>query len=121
MCVKRSVYVAGFERGVRPIGDWSISITLSNASIPSTPVVRARLDARPVEPVRERLVDDLVHERRLAGAGDAGDADELADRELDVDLLQVVLRRAAHDERAAVLVAPLGHGDRALARRGTAP
>jgi hypothetical protein len=23
------VYVAGFERGVRPIGDWSMSITLS--------------------------------------------------------------------------------------------
>src|SRR5213079_1793137 len=36
MCVKRSVYVAGFERGVRPIGFWSISITLSNASTPST-------------------------------------------------------------------------------------
>ncbi len=36
MCVKRSVYVAGFERGVRPIGVWSISITLSKTSIPST-------------------------------------------------------------------------------------
>src|SRR5436853_312611 len=36
MWVKRSVYVAGFERGVRPIGFWSISITLSKASIPST-------------------------------------------------------------------------------------
>ena len=97
MCVKRSVYVAGFERGVRPIGLWSISITLSKTSIPSTAVVRARLDPRAVEPVRERLVDDLVHERRLAGARDAGDADELADRELDVDPLQVVLRRAADE------------------------
>ena len=29
------VYVAGFERGVRPIGDWSMSITLSKRSIPS--------------------------------------------------------------------------------------
>ena len=29
------VYVAGFERGVLPIGDWSISITLSKCSIPS--------------------------------------------------------------------------------------
>ena len=28
------VYVAGFDRGVLPIGDWSISITLSNWSIP---------------------------------------------------------------------------------------
>ncbi len=30
------VYVAGFERGVLPIGDWSIFITLSSFSIPST-------------------------------------------------------------------------------------
>ena len=36
MCVKRSMYVAGFERGVRPIGFWSMSITLSKTSIPST-------------------------------------------------------------------------------------
>ena len=78
--------------------------------------VRARLDARAVEPVRERLEDDLVHERRLAGAGDAGHADELPDRELDVDVLEVVLRRAAHREHAAVVVAPLGHGDLARAR-----
>ena len=111
MCVKRSVYVAGFERGVRPIGDWSISITLSNASIPSTASCSPGFDAHPVEPVRERLVDDLVHERRLAGAGDARDGDELADRELDVDPLQVVLARAAHAERAVVLGAPLRDRD----------
>ena len=36
MWSKSFVYVAGFERGVRPIGDWSMSITLSKASIPST-------------------------------------------------------------------------------------
>ena len=58
--------------------------------MPSTDVVVARLDAHPVQPVGERLVDDLVHERRLARARDAGDADELADREVDVDVLQVV-------------------------------
>ncbi len=28
------MYVAGFERGVLPIGDWSIAITLSILSIP---------------------------------------------------------------------------------------
>ena len=35
MWSKSFVYVAGFERGVRPIGDWSMSITLSKHSIPS--------------------------------------------------------------------------------------
>ena len=30
------VYVAGLERGVRPMGDWSMSITLSKTSIPCT-------------------------------------------------------------------------------------
>ena len=29
------VYVAGFDLGVRPIGDWSITITLSTLSMPS--------------------------------------------------------------------------------------
>ena len=64
------------------------------------------LDAHLVEPVRERLVEDLVHERRLARAGDAGDGDELADRDLDVDPLQVVLGGAADREMAVVVLAP---------------
>ena len=34
--VNSPVYVAGFERGVRPIGDWSMSTTLSNRSSPCT-------------------------------------------------------------------------------------
>jgi hypothetical protein len=49
------------------------------------------------------LVEDLVHERALAGARDAGDAGEQTERDGDVDLLQVVLLRAAHHE---VLAAP---------------
>ena len=32
--LKTPVYVAGFERGVLPIGDWSIFITLSRFSVP---------------------------------------------------------------------------------------
>src|SRR5574339_116719 len=31
----RLVYVPGFERGVRPIGDWSMLMILSRCSIPS--------------------------------------------------------------------------------------
>ena len=112
MCVKRSVYVAGFDRGVRPIGFWSISITLSKQSIPSTESWSPGLIARLVQPVGERLVDDLVHERRLARARHAGDADEVRHREVDVDALQVVHAGAAHREPAAVLVAARRHGDR---------
>jgi len=33
--VNAPVYVAGFERGVRPIGDWSMLITLSRCWAPS--------------------------------------------------------------------------------------
>jgi len=35
MKVKTPVYVAGFDRGVRPIGDWSMSMTLSMCWAPS--------------------------------------------------------------------------------------
>src|SRR5690606_22596769 len=34
--VNRPVEVAGLDRGVRPIGDWSMSTTLSNRPRPST-------------------------------------------------------------------------------------
>src|SRR5438874_11135097 len=77
--------------------------------------VQTRLDARSVESVRKRLEDDLVHERRLAGARDARDADELAHGKLYVDLLEGVLCGAADEERPAILLTPLGHRDRALA------
>ena len=39
--------------------------------------------------------------RRLARAADAGDGDEAAERERDVDVAQVVLARALDDELAA--------------------
>ena len=82
-------------------------------------LVLARLDPHLLEPVRERLVDDLVHERRLAGARDARDGDEAADRELDVDSLEVVLGRAAHGEDAVVVGAALAAPRSRACRRGT--
>ena len=99
MNVKRPVYVAGFERGVRPIGDWSIWITLSICSIPSIDAVRARLVGRAVQLARQRAIEDLVDQRRLARAADAGDGDQHAERNLDVDVLEVVLARAFDDDR----------------------
>src|SRR6202011_2823104 len=44
--------------------------------------------------------DRPVHERTLAGAGDAGDDDEHPERDIDVDVAQVVRPRAADLQRA---------------------
>ena len=93
---------------------------LVEAVDPLDGVVRAGLRPRSVELVRERLVDDLVDEGRLARARDAGDADELPDREVDVDPLQVVLAGAADAEVAAILGAARRDGDPALAREEVA-
>ncbi len=41
-----------------------------------------------------------MHERALAGAGDAGDDDKHPERDVDVDVAQVVRRRAADLQRA---------------------
>ena len=87
--------------------------------MPSIAIVRAGLVAGLVERLRERLVEDVVDERRLARAADAGDRGQHAERNLDVDVLQVVLARAADDELALQLpaAAPRGVGiDRAPVR-----
>ena len=42
-------------------------------------------------------VDGVEGEGRLAGAGEAGDDDELVARDLDVDVLEVMLAGAAND------------------------
>ena len=80
------------------------------------PGVRAGALARAVQFVCQRLRQDLVQQRRLPGAGDAGDADEQSEWEMDVDLLQVVRGGAAHNQRAAVAgPAAVGHRDLPLA------
>ena len=57
----------------------------------------------------QRRVEHVVHERALARAADAGHARQHAERDLDVDVLQVVLRRAEHAE---LLVASACRRDR---------
>ena len=47
-------------------------------------------------------VADVFHQGRLARAAHAGDADETAERNTDVDVLEVVLRRPEHFQAAAV-------------------
>ena len=80
-------------------------------------LVGAGPQLRPVQPVCDRAEEDLVHERRLAGARDARDAAEQTEGEGDVDALQVVLRGAQHIDRPARLAALCRDFDPALARK----
>ena len=50
------------------------------------------------EMARQRFVQDVVDERRFARAAHAGDGDENAERNGDVEILQIVLPRAADDQ-----------------------
>ena len=65
-----------------------------------------------VELARQRAVEDVVDERRLARAADAGDRGEHAERNRHVDVLEVVRARAADDDLA--LAVP-GAGPRGVA------
>ena len=71
--------------------------------------------ARAVQLVRDRLVEDLVDQRRLAGARHARDGAEHAERHLDVHALEVVLLRALDLHVGAWLAALLRWVDRARA------
>ena len=71
---------------------------------------------RLIELLGHAAVEHVLHQRALPRSGDAGDADELPQRDLHVDILQVVLARADHaDELSAPLSALSGDGDEARA------
>ena len=53
---------------------------------------------RVVEVVREDGLERLVDERGLAGAGDSRDENQLSQRELHVDVLEVVARAASQSD-----------------------
>ena len=70
------------------------------------------------EGLQECAVEDLVDECGFAGAGDAGDGDEQAEGNFDVDAAEVVDARAFEDEFfAAGLAAVFGDGDLARPER----
>src|SRR5690606_11949429 len=69
--------------------------------------VGAGLGLGAVELLGQRRVQDAFHQRRLARARGARHAGEGAEREVDVDALEVVLARAHHGELAAVALAAL--------------
>ena len=115
---KTPVYVAGLDRGVRPIGDWSTWMTLSTCSMPLIRVCRPGHRAGVVDLLGQRRVEDVVDQRRLARAGDAGDRAEDAEREAHVDVAQVVLLGAVDGELAALGARAAYLGDRDLAAAG---
>ena len=60
--------------------------------------MRARRLGGLAEVAGERGVEHVLHERALARAADPGDDDEVMQRQLDRDVLQVVLARVLDDE-----------------------
>ena len=93
------MYVAGFERGVRPIGDWSMSITLSSCSSPS---IRSCAPGSAIAPFRSRP----GRSRRMSPTSELLPEPETPVTQTnrpsgkrDVDVLEVVLPRAVDRER----------------------
>ena len=86
-------------------------------------VVLAGLVGGAVEVARQRLVQDVVDQAALARARDAGDHGEDAERELDVEVAQVVVPRAL--DHAAACRCPsrrfVGHRAPRARRAGSAP
>ena len=83
--------------------------------MPSIAVCAPGSSAARYSVLRERAVEDLVDERRLARPAHAGDGDERAERKRDVDVLQVVRARAADDDLAARRPAPRAPAPRSRA------
>ena len=112
--------MAGFDRGVRPIGDWSMSITLSNASIPRTArcapgFTRRSVAARLASALKMTSLTSVL----LPEPATPVTQMNLPTGQLDVDVLQVVLGRARDAEPAGVVHPPVGHRDRRAGRTGT--
>src|SRR6202171_1290991 len=69
-----------------------------------------------VEMLRQASIKDVADQRALARAADTGNADQFAQREVHVDVLQVVLGRATnHDHLSVALAAPSRQWDGSLA------
>src|SRR5690606_2706721 len=74
--------------------------------------VRPRRGLGAVQGLGERGPEYGVHQGGLARAGRPGDTGERAERDADVDVLEVVLLGALYDEALAVAFPPsVGHGD----------
>ena len=80
------------------------------------PLVLARRHLRRVDALHQHRQEDVADQRRLARTGHAGDRDEVAERDLDREVLQVVLTGTLDDESLEPLrPALLRNRDRLLA------
>ena len=81
-------------------------------------LVEAGRHLRGIDPLHQRPQEDLVDQGRLSRARDACDAHELAERELDADVLEIVLLRTHDGDDVAVAgTTSTGHRDGALPER----
>ena len=94
--------MAGFERGVRPIGTLIDVDDLVDVLDALDPVVGAGHHAGPIELPGERGVEQVGDERRFSRSGDAGHRHEQPERDFDGEIPQVVAAGADQPE------APLG-------------
>src|SRR6202171_2402940 len=111
---------AGVGRGVGPRGAADRRLVdvddLVEVLQPGDGAVLAGTFLGPVEVLRQGAVEDVVDKRRFARAADAGDADQLAEGEIDGEVEQVVLGGPPHHQLlAAALAAPRRERDDALA------
>ena len=99
--------MAGFERGVRPMGDWSISMTLSSASVPKMVSCLPAASCAPLKHLRQFLVENVNRQGRFAGTRDACDGDELAKRNFDINLFEIVFAGSLDGQKFAIALPPL--------------
>src|SRR5205823_14833854 len=71
------------------------------------PRVGKRRRMATIEMLREQWIECLVDERRFARAGESCDADECAERDAKIDVLQVVPGRTTQYDLVAVSFSPL--------------
>ena len=70
-------------------------------------VALAGTELRAVQIGRELFIQNVVDQRGLATAGYTGDAGHHAERDGDIDVLQIVLCRASNNKRVSVSLSPL--------------
>src|SRR5256885_2833682 len=110
-CVRRRIGARrATDRRLVDVDDLVDEVQAGNLARGARPILS------PVEMLRHPSIQNVADERALPGPADAGNADQPAQRKVDIDVLQVVLGGAAHDDHLPIaFAAPRGQGDRSLA------